>query len=586
MTESSQPSRKNKPSIKYKCSSLGESFELLDINDEDFSPSKQNGQKSEAKSSEILSTADLVLAVGQVWHFASRPLTFLQPKKNSRHNDGDPEEKVFYYYHGEGNGRSSTSAESQYFPVNLITTGYSSPMVHTNIEFLKVSKKISFFELHTRYYTHSLFWRFVQHRSNILNESWKEKTPATVGCDVYKGSTPRVSYDWRNIYGWMNEISFPGLKHLVNTTLIKNMKIGESCLINNPCIGSVDYHSEIVKCLKLSSGQRTRAALNPSITSLCSDYYLEALKVTETNGSVLGTPISRLHADYNIQYLAPDSHAYEECQHRNDDGHLNENKMHQNSEFVAEDNSKTEMFLPANNKPPYGLARQEHACSGALAGIFVSLCLHPVDTVKTVIQSCRADQRSINYIGRSIVSERGVTGLYRGIASNIASSAPISAVYTFTYESVKGALSPFLSREYQSFAHCMGGGCASIATSFIFTPSERIKQQMQLICGGLAGSTAALFTTPFDVVKTRLQTQIPGSFHRYNGVVSTLVEIGKHEGLKGLYRGLIPRLVMYISQGAIFFASYESFKRLFSLEVSQIYAQASTRVPNIEDEVL
>lgn len=35
-------------------------------------------------------------------------------------------------------------------------------------------------------------------------------------------------------------------------------------------------------------------------------------------------------------------------------------------------------------------------------------------------------------------------------------------------------------QEYYSFAHCMAGGCASVATSFIFTPSERIKQQMQV----------------------------------------------------------------------------------------------------------
>ena len=40
----------------------------------------------------------------------------------------------------------------------------------------------------------------------------------------------------------------------------------------------------------------------------------------------------------------------------------------------------------------------------------------------------------------------GLAGFYRGITSNIASSAPISAVYTFTYESVKGALLPLFPK--------------------------------------------------------------------------------------------------------------------------------------------
>ncbi|KAI3503662.1 hypothetical protein L1887_32109 [Cichorium endivia] len=65
-----------------------------------------------------------------------------------------------------------------------------------------------------------------------------------------------------------------------------------------------------------------------------------------------------------------------------------------------------------------------------------------------------------------------------------------------------------------------------------------------LLCGGLAGSTAALFTTPFDVVKTRLQTHIPGSVNCYHGVIDNLKDISQHEDLKGLYRGLTPRLAI------------------------------------------
>lgn len=37
-----------------------------------------------------------------------------------------------------------------------------------------------------------------------------------------------------------------------------------------------------------------------------------------------------------------------------------------------------------------------------------------------------------------------------------------------------------LMQECHSIAHCMAGGCASVATSFIFTPTEHVKQQMQI----------------------------------------------------------------------------------------------------------
>ncbi|OEL22110.1 S-adenosylmethionine carrier 1, chloroplastic/mitochondrial [Dichanthelium oligosanthes] len=245
-----------------------------------------------------------------------------------------------------------------------------------------------------------------------------------------------------------------------------------------------------------------------------------------------------------------------------------------------------------------------HALAGALAGTAVSVSLHPVDTVKTIIQANSCGQSSFYHTLRHTLVERGVLGLYGGLASKLACSAPISAIYTLTYEIVKGALLPVLPKEYHSIAHCVAGGCSSIATSFVFTPSECIKQQMQvgsqyqncwnalvgclkrggiaslyagwgavlcrniphsivkfyayeslkqsilksapdnsklssgetLLCGGFAGSTAALCTTPFDVVKTRVQLRALSPVSKYDGVLHALKVIFRQEGLRGLYR--------------------------------------------------
>ncbi|KAL5206038.1 hypothetical protein ABZP36_034247 [Zizania latifolia] len=285
--------------------------------------------------------------------------------------------------------------------------------------------------------------------------------------------------------------------------------------------------------------------------------------------------------------------------------------------------------------PFYGaVTLNKHAVAGALAGTVVSVSLHPIDTVKTIIQVNSFGQSSFYHTLRCTLAERGVLGLYGGLASKVACSAPISAIYTLTYETVKAALMPILPKEYHSIAHCAAGGCSSIATSFLFTPSECIKQQMQvgsqyqncwdallgclrrggvtslyagwgavlcrniphsivkfytyeslkqsmlksapananldsgqtLFCGGFAGSAAALFTTPFDVVKTRVQLQAFNPVSKYEGVHHALKEIFRQEGLQGLYRGLTPRLAMCISQGAIFFTSYEFLKTIMFSE--------------------
>lgn len=85
--------------------------------------------------------------------------------------------------------------------------------------------------------------------------------------------------------------------------------------------------------------------------------------------------------------------------------------MVENKQLLERDRNdqETEVCSSSTEAPTYAFAKQRHAFAGALAGISVSLCLHPLDTVKTMIQSRRLEEKSLCYTGRSIISERGRT---------------------------------------------------------------------------------------------------------------------------------------------------------------------------------
>ncbi|KAG8374957.1 hypothetical protein BUALT_Bualt10G0049600 [Buddleja alternifolia] len=654
----------------------GAFFELADFDSTAITPSENNSsalRTSDSQSSEILRTTDLISAVSNAWDHAKQPLSVLLSKNNSTcRTEVFQGSNTLHYSTDEEAFRTSTSADDQLCSNCFNRNSNSVKIVPENLDHLKLNKKM----LRPQpSYDFLSFWRILDAQYRMLVESSVENCL----------SSREIPPNFGSIYGWMRKISIPKPMNQVNSVKIGSKRessrytgdfsanLASGCVpadTTSSCddltIGISACNPEAAQNVDLLVGEVANVDLKAS-TAACMENDDVSLRHIEANSR-----------DTNLVQLGHD------CGNSNKETEddLHEYQKDKGLTFFKADSSQVEISLPVKEKHSYALAKQEHAFAGAMAGIFVSLCLHPMDTIKTLIQSCRADEKPLHDIGR-IISERGISGLYRGISSNILSSAPISAVYTFTYESVKKSLLPHFPKEYHSLAHCMAGGCASIATSFIFTPSERIKQQMQvgshyrnccylsllsmqialekmvqelvginvmafklhpcrnaltevvhkgglpslytgwgavlcrnvphsiikfytyeslkqimspsvqsnapantlvtLVCGGLSGSMASLFTTPFDVVKTRLQTQIPGSMTRYNGVFNTLTEIGKHEGLKGLYRGLTPRLVMYMIQGALFFASYESFKRLLSLDVRQLSAQTTRREPNTED---
>ncbi|GMP83450.1 hypothetical protein CsSME_00037357 [Camellia sinensis var. sinensis] len=98
----------------------------------------------------------------------------------------------------------------------------------------------------------------------------------------------------------------------------------------------------------------------------------------------------------------------------------------------------------------------------------------------------------------------------------------------------------------------------------------------KIICdaaaGAAAGAIAATFVCPLDVIKTRLQVHgLPEAHHSGpNGsiIITSLQNIIRTEGLKGLYRGLSPTLVALLPNWAVYFRVYGYLKDLLHTHVN------------------
>jgi len=80
----------------------------------------------------------------------------------------------------------------------------------------------------------------------------------------------------------------------------------------------------------------------------------------------------------------------------------------------------------------------------------------------------------------------------------------------------------------------------------------------QVVAATAGGTLTALFVTPFDVIKTRLQAQhgVQTAAH-FKGSRDALVTIVRTEGPLALWRGLAPALVLTVPTTALYFTLYE-----------------------------
>lgn len=80
------------------------------------------------------------------------------------------------------------------------------------------------------------------------------------------------------------------------------------------------------------------------------------------------------------------------------------------------------------------------------------------------------------------------------------------------------------------------------------------------VSGAGAGVISTILCAPLDVAKVRVQVQGSLNSNKYNGMFSTLNKIYIEEGIRGLYRGMVPALCTVPMFWGIYWTSYENMK--------------------------
>ncbi|XP_012284734.1 mitochondrial folate transporter/carrier [Orussus abietinus] len=199
--------------------------------------------------------------------------------------------------------------------------------------------------------------------------------------------------------------------------------------------------------------------------------------------------------------------------------------------------------------PTFSALKYEHLIAGVSGGVISTLMLHPLDLIKIRFAVNDGVTKSTpNYTGlrnaiTEIVRSEGLRGLYRGVTPNIVGSGGSWGFYFYFYNYIK--------------LWIQGGNA-----------KKPLGPYGHMFAAADAGIFTLLITNPIWVVKTRLCLQYAGQVSvdeskRYKGILDAVRKIYVTEGIRGLYKGLVPGM-FGVSHGAIQFMTYEEMKNRYN----------------------
>ncbi|KTW28473.1 hypothetical protein T552_01733 [Pneumocystis carinii B80] len=180
--------------------------------------------------------------------------------------------------------------------------------------------------------------------------------------------------------------------------------------------------------------------------------------------------------------------------------------------------------------------------AGASAGASQVIFTNPLEIVKIRLQTqgehIVSSRNAFRKNALFIIKDLGLSGLYKGTSACLLRDIPFSAIYFPVYSHLKN--------DY-----------------FKEDSGKKLKIVDHFISGAIAGIPAAYFTTPADVIKTRLQVEARRGETTYKSIRHAFFTIIKEEGVSALFKGGPARVFRSSPQFACTLAVYETLHSLF-----------------------
>jgi len=193
------------------------------------------------------------------------------------------------------------------------------------------------------------------------------------------------------------------------------------------------------------------------------------------------------------------------------------------------------------------LAMYERFLAGSFAGAFSQTVIYPLEVLKTRLALRKTGQfNGVLDLARTIYRSDGLRVFYRGYWPNLFGIIPYAGIDLAVYETLKN--------------HLIGTYATDQPSALTY-----------LSCGTFSSCCGQLVAYPLALIRTKLQSQAGANLHlpkEQTHTIGLFRYILRTEGVKGLYRGIVPNFCKVAPAVSISYYVYERTRTKLGVEMT------------------